>query len=90
MNKSIEELIQRLKEPDYQYYGWELSKDEAELVISALEKQIPKKTRGISLTHEGRAGNCPCCGKFIAELENKHFCDHERCGQAIDWRNEDE
>jgi len=43
MNKPIEELIQRLKEPDYKYYGCELSRGEAELAISALEKQIPKK-----------------------------------------------
>ena len=40
MNKQIEELIQRLKEPDYQFYGCELCKSEAELAISALEKQL--------------------------------------------------
>lgn len=40
MNKSVEELIQRLKEPDYKYYGCELSRGEAELAISALEKQL--------------------------------------------------
>ena len=43
MNKPVEELMQRLKEPDYKYYGCELSKSEAELVISALEKQMSKK-----------------------------------------------
>ena len=37
MIKPIQELIKRLKELDYKYYGYELSSDEAELVISALE-----------------------------------------------------
>lgn len=50
MNKPIKELIQRLKEPDYQYYGCELCKSEADLAISALEQQltnewIPIKSR---------------------------------------------
>jgi hypothetical protein len=40
MNKPAEELIQRLKEPDYKYYGCELSRGEAELAISALTQQL--------------------------------------------------
>ena len=61
-----------------------------ELAIHALEKQIPKKVRGISATHEGSVGNCPVCGKFIRYYENKYYCNFEECGQAIDWGNEDE
>ncbi len=33
----VDNLIQRLKELDYKYYGYELSLDETELVIFALE-----------------------------------------------------
>ena len=36
----IEQLIERLKEPDYKYYGCELSGSEAKLAISALTEKI--------------------------------------------------
>lgn len=89
MNKSIEELIQRLKEPDYQYYGCELSKDEADLAISALEKQISKKPIEQELREHDyvRIGKCSvCCEWWITEFHK--YCP--KCGQAIDWRDEDE
>jgi hypothetical protein len=31
------------------------------------EKATAKKVTGISLTHEGRAGNCPNCKQFVLE-----------------------
>ena len=83
MNKPIEELIQRLKEPDYKYYGCELSGEEAELAISALEKQIPKKPSFI----DSEIFECSNC-RWKRSISNIHFCP--TCGQAIDWRNEDE
>jgi predicted RNA-binding Zn-ribbon protein involved in translation (DUF1610 family) len=89
MNKPIEELIQRLKEPDYKYYGCELSRGEAELAISALEKQIPKKPTDIDRDYN--YFECASCGNSICsteKLESHKFC--LTCGQAIDWRNEDE
>ena len=94
MNKPIEELIQRLKEPDYKYYGCELSRGEAELVISALEKQIPKKP---DLEADGYVDGylaydiwiCPCC-ETRYEVDYDDYKNCPKCGQAIDWRNDDE
>ena len=91
MNKPVEELIQRLKEPDYKYYGCELSKGEAELVISALEKQMPKKPidnyNWEDLSEEERLETprwyCKSCDGIIEE----HYSYCVLCGQAIDWRN---
>ena len=36
----IEQLIERLKEPDYKYYGCELSGSEAKLAITALTEKL--------------------------------------------------
>ena len=85
MNKPTEELIQRLKEPDYQFYGCELSKGEADLVISALEKQIPKKPLGIE--NDNRYGcvlECFECKTILSGSEERPLYCPE-CGQKIDW-----
>ena len=50
--------------------------------ISALEKQIPKK-RYIKFPYS----YCPVCNENITD-ESPNYCPE--CGQAIDWRNEDE
>lgn len=52
------------------------------LIEEHFDKETQKKPKGISVTHEGRVGNCPSCRKFIREEQNKNFCD---CGQKIDW-----
>lgn len=54
------------------------------LIISALEKQMPKKPN-IHGYREGREVNtisytCPICNKHIGR---ENFCKH--CGQALDW-----
>ena len=58
------------------------------IVISALEKQIPKKPRdGSRAVIAGIDGaNCGNCGGLI--FMPNDFCG--KCGQVIDWRNEDE
>ena len=58
-----------------------------EFVISALEKQIPKKPN-IHGYREGREINtisytCPICNKHIGRED---FCKH--CGQALFWESE--
>jgi len=66
--------------------------DEAiEIAISALEKQIPKKPEW---NLQNDAILCPCCGldlmggvEIDSEIDPEHCWN---CGQAIDWRNEDE
>lgn len=102
MNKSVEELIQRLKEPDYKYYGCELSRGEAELAISALEKQIPKKPIEEEKQYSEDYGFnsdilCPVCNNYIGyyteamcKPEYMQYCNE--CGQRIDddWSGEDE
>ena len=81
MNKPTEELIQRLKEPDYKYYGCELSRGEAELVISALEKQIPKKPEYDCYKH---LYICPHCGEYIVTY-NQEFPYEIKCGGRLEW-----
>ena len=90
MNKPIEELIQRLKEPDYKYYGCELSRGEAELAISALEKQISKKPKVMETTLVGEKfwWYCGHCGASRHTGSKANYCGY--CGGKADWRNKDE
>ena len=81
MNKPIEELIQKLKEPDYKYYGCELSMGEAELAISALEKQMPKKPEYDCYKH---LYICPHCGEYIVTY-NQEFPYEIKCGGRLEW-----
>ena len=59
----------------------------AELSISALEKQIPKKP----IEEQGIAPRCPYCenANYLTneDEEVNNYCGN--CGQAIDWRNEE-
>ena len=80
--------------------------DEAiEIAISALEKQIPKKPienfydeqDGDDWYDEGYTYQCPLCEESEVGRYSKEMCEWvyqmahcEKCGQAIDWRNEDE
>ena len=87
MIKPIQELIKRLKELDYKYYGYELvtlkfiSRDDAELVISALEKQIPKKPEYDCYKH---LYICPHCGEYIVTY-NQEFPYEIKCGGRLEW-----
>ena len=49
------------------------------------EKAEPKKVKGISLTHEGRVGNCPACGRLVRHQEQTVYCS---CEQKLDWSEE--
>ena len=51
------------------------------IVVSALEKQIPKKPKDHPLSD----GKCPCCNAvFDYDWKPKSkFC--QNCGQALDW-----
>ena len=46
------------------------------------EKATPKKVKGISLTHEGRVGNCPACGRLVRHQEQTVYCS---CEQKLEW-----
>ena len=46
------------------------------------EKMASKKVVAISLTHEGRVGNCPNCNNFVAENYDKNC---PKCSRELDW-----
>ena len=101
---ALQEAINRLKnicftvknEPDEieaaQYIG------ALKLAISALEKQVPEKPKmqyectylcppdfgGEEFDDYGEIPHCPSCGRKLDE--NKYNC---KCGQAIDWSEEE-
>ena len=55
--------------------------------VSAIKKQIPTKAKGVSWSHEGRVGNCPCCNRFISEKYTQGVC---LCGQRVYWEVEND
>ena len=58
-----------------------------ETAIEALEKQIPKKP---IYTNEGTVTRCPICKAIHIRCMSSVEVDYcERCGQAIDWSEED-
>ena len=64
----------------------DLNDSSGALIQELVDKTVIRAPKGISVTYEGRVGNCPYCGKFIREEQNKHICD---CGQRIDWSDFD-
>ena len=62
----------------------------AELAIEALEKQIPKKpdvySDGYADGYEVWEEHCPNC-EYDFDGHNPSYCP--RCGQAIDWSEEE-
>lgn len=57
--------------------------------ISALEKQVPKKVLNLMLNADGKTtkvfkGICPCCQCIVTN----EYCS--RCGQTLDWSDENE
>lgn len=58
-----------------------------ETAIQALEKQMPKKVLNLMLNADGKPtkvfkGICPYCQCIV----NNEYCS--RCGQALDWSDE--
>ena len=72
-----------------------------ELIVQALEKQIPKKpnkTIDSSWGTQKEAHTCPVCDYYLTEVHfitpqniesNKKITYCETCGQAIDWSDEE-
>jgi len=74
-----EEAIQAVKEVTGMSLPWNDRHYEAlQMALSALEKQIPKKSCSTSSLFRY---NCPSCGNHFPL--NGKYCD--KCGQAIDW-----
>ena len=58
-----------------------------ESAIAALEKQVPKDPVN---NYEYKWFECPACGLIVGtyySIEEKHHC---RCGQALDWSDDNE
>ena len=59
------------------------------VVISAIEKQIPKKVKYLNRHGDGPDYynkdyfNCPSCGRRLRNKQKDAYCG--RCGQALDW-----
>ena len=61
--------------------------EEADRIIEALEKQIPKKALKIQQGDKLKFGTCPCCEKRISTVEGGNYC--QNCGNAMDWSVKD-
>ena len=61
-----------------------------DMVISALEKQIPKKPKVMKTTLVGEKfwWYCGHCGASRHTGSKANYCGY--CGGKVDWRNEDE
>ena len=53
-----------------------------ELIVQALEKQIPKKPRTHSNTNRA---DCPCCGATVRGIKNQFGDWCSNCGQKLDF-----
>ena len=72
-----------------------------EMIVQALEKQIPKKpnkTIDSSWGTQKETHTCPVCDYYLTEVQfiasqkiesNKKITYCETCGQAIDWSDEE-
>ena len=58
-----------------------------EFALQALEKQIPKKVKNITITLYYKQGRCPNCNALLKNTMNI-FCSD--CGQALDWSEDTE
>ena len=94
-NEEVEKAIKYFKHLIKTWIG-SGSQNHYRLAIQALEKQVPKKPVKCTTNKPVKIGNvtfskgtsiykCPNCGGLITYY--KYCCS---CGQAIDWRNEDE
>lgn len=63
--------------------GCGIYEETANVAISALEKQIPKKPIDNKNFSFGNVGICPCCNEDITTMYSSKVCTN--CGQAIDW-----
>ena len=92
-NEKITEILDRCKGR----FGWvqiHIDTEENYLLmpltdlVELLEKQIPKKPVNYDSVPHSR---CPVCNNAVKVFEDAHehhYCLY--CGQALDWRDEDE
>ena len=83
-----EDAIAIIKFYDSETYKPQKIKEALYMAIEDMEKQIPKKPMEvITDDNEFICIICPSCQEISVEF-NDRFC--RRCGQALDWSEEDE
>lgn len=89
IEKAIEKAIEILKRVDGMECKFEGYTTALGIAVQALEKQLPKKVLNLMLNADGKTtkvfkGICPCCQCIVMN----EYCS--RCGQALDWSDENE
>ena len=89
------QLLRNMKHKNKEGYSYLLEKEERDICIEALEKQIKRKVERYSCNTIGEMTfNCPSCNLeyYVTDYEDFNYCPN--CGQKIDWgveeRNEEE
>ena len=54
-----------------------------EIAIKAIQKMISQNVQGISISYEGKVGNCPYCNMLVTNFSDKRYIC--ACGQKLDW-----
>lgn len=94
---TYEEAIKHLQNLKFkfmdEYVDYDNTAEAFQHGIEALEKQIPQKhhhTRIVKLAINLRESVCPSCLGIIATKNEEYPKYCTRCGQALDWSDEDE
>lgn len=80
----------------WDFRAYHLEKNEADIVIKALEKAKPQKIVNAKIGTFTVTGNCPACGNAIFSAKNDPSCDDyitnfcRYCGQRITWEGKAE
>nr|DAO07858.1 MAG TPA: PROTEIN/RNA Complex, archaeal, ribosomal, 50S, protein.0A [Caudoviricetes sp.] len=95
VKENYKETIKKLRYPELPDGLVMVDLETRQEAIKALEKQIPRKVNNLSETYldfgvgkkikVGACGNCPNCNYNI-DIVSK-YCT--RCGQKLDWREEE-
>lgn len=85
----IESYVNISSYQEFEIKAYQLQRNEANEVVQALEKQIPKKVRLEAAGDSTLSGICPACEHMVIYAPKhdggsmKSYC--RNCGQRIDW-----
>ena len=90
----LNKLHKYIDEEEYKYESPYITKADVEVIITALEKQIPKKPimKPYFDDMEEEYLCCPTCGEILTDripMDNKDFYFHcLDCGQKLNWESD--
>lgn len=90
--EEIIEMINALEEMACEHalsHGQLAVKEYIPKIIGVLEKSIPQKPIGLSISHEGMLGNCPNCNKLVWAVSDIHYHANRNCLQELDWSQDE-